>query len=120
MRRERGFVLIYTAVMGLLIMTVWALALRATRDSVAVERFHLEQEARHHSVTRAAAAALLLLETGTPPGSPYECIVTTSEGGKTYDCKLTFANVLLERWSVEAELASEAEVASLPVIPESF
>ncbi len=38
-RGEQGYVLLFTAVIGLLAMGLWSLALRATHDTIRIERF---------------------------------------------------------------------------------
>lgn len=117
-RGERGFALVFSALVGILSMGIWVLSYRATLDAVRVERFHLVRERRAASVTRALAEGVSLLRTGRPPSDPYACVVTTDAG---FDCRVTYTSLVGDTvWDVDAELATPTDIATLPTMPASF
>ncbi len=119
MRREgqRGLALLLTAVVGLFAFAFWGLAYRATRDAIAAEAFALDRAARDATVTRALAAALLLLEGADPPRSPAGYLW---QSAGVAPVAITFTRAATSRWQVEARPATAAEVRSLPPLPPSF
>ena len=119
--RERGSVLVATAIIAMLAMAVWAIAFRATLDSIRVERFFVNRHERDSSVTRALAAATGLLQTGHPPTDPYSCIVTVVDGEVTYDCTVSYTKVgNPDTWFIESRPSTESELATLPPAPSTF
>ena len=120
-RSQRGTVLMVVAVMGVLAMGFWALALRGTHDSIRDEAFVLRREDRTQSVLPALAQGVDLLRTGRPPEDPYECLVSVVADGTTWACAVSFSSQGdPDHWLVEARLATEEEEGSLPPVPPSF
>ena len=117
-RRERGHLLVWVAVFGILSMGYWAIAFRATRDCIRAERATLLRQTRDQGVAKALAAAVALLRTGTPSESPYECVVTPNGGPA---CTATYASTDNEdEWTVEVRPATSAEIEDLPAAPTTF
>jgi hypothetical protein len=120
-RGQRGTVLLVVAVMGVLAMGFWALALRGTHDSIRDEAFVLRREDRSESVLPAMAQVVDLLRTGQPPEDPYTCLVSVTAGATTWACAVTCTSQGdPEHWLVEARLATEEEEQTLPPVPPSF
>ncbi len=117
-RGERGTVLLFAAILGVLAMGIWVLAWRSTHDAIRVERFTVRRESRSKSTTAAVAAGVSLLRTGKPSFDPYEAIFVNQFGTEV---KLTFTTDFdgME-WSIEGVLATDGEAATLPALPESF
>ena len=120
-RSQRGYVLLYSAVLGLLAMGMWALAWRAVHDTIRTEKFEVSRSVRSESVVQALALGIGLLETGRPPTDPYACIFTVSGPSTTYDCTVSYTSLGdQDNWQVESWKATDAEKASLPVAPATF
>ena len=49
-RSQSGYVLLYSAVLGLLAMGMWALAWRAVHDTIRTEKFEVSRSVRSDSV----------------------------------------------------------------------
>lgn len=117
-RRERGHLLVWVAVFGILSMGYWAIAFRATGDCIRAERAMLLRQTRDQGVARALAAAVALLRTGTPAESPYECVVTTDDGSKS---TATYTRTLNDgEWTVEVHPATAEDISGLPAAPTTF
>lgn len=122
-RGQRGSVLMIVAVMGVLAMGFWALALRGTHDAIRDENFVLRRKDRTQSVLPALAQVVELLHSGRPPEDPYACLVTlvTGVNGATWHCAVTASSQGdQDHWLVEAHLASDEEQETLPPVPLSF
>ena len=122
-RGQRGSVLMIVAVMGVLAMGFWALALRGTHDAIRDENFVLRRQDRTESVLPALAQVVELLHSGRPPEDPYACLVTVVTGvnGSTWHCTVTATSQGdQDHWLVESRLATEEEQAELPPAPTSF
>ena len=48
-RSERGFVLLYASILGLLAMGLWMLAWRGTHDTIRTEKFEVSRNVRSDS-----------------------------------------------------------------------
>ena len=117
-RRERGHLLVWAAVFGILAMAYWALAFRTTSDLIRSERAAILRAARDDGVARAAAAGIALLRTGLPPDAPYTCIVTPP-GGRA--CRVVFVETgEPDEWTVTAEPATDDDVVAWPAAPATF
>ena len=117
-RRERGHLMLWAAVFGVVAMAYWALAFRATGDCIRVERASLLRAKRDDGPARALAAGIALLRTGVPPSSPWECVVTPEDGTP---CVVTISEGFgTGEWEVEARPATEDDVSSLGAAPPSF
>lgn len=120
-RHERGSVLLFTVVAGLLAMGVWLLAWRATHDAIRVEKFNVGREVRRESVLEGLNQAVALLRTGRPPSDPYQAVVSVSGASTTYDCTVTYtSDIDQDHWIVEVDPATDEETGSLPALPSSF
>lgn len=117
-RSQRGSVMLFAVVLGLLAMAIWVVAWRATHDAIRVERFVKTRDRGDDTTLEAVAAALALLETGVPPDDPFEALYENADGDVL---KVTFdsdGDVLL--WDVEAVAADDSDVATLPDLPATF
>jgi hypothetical protein len=121
-RNQRGFVLVYVSVLGILMALMWVLAWRGTQDAIRVERSFEWREARDTSVIRAGAEAMELMETGLPPTEPtYSCIITIVDEDEIYNCTVLFSSVVYwHTWTVDVWPSTDAELATLPAAPGSF
>jgi hypothetical protein len=122
-RGQRGSVLMIVAVMGVLAMGFWALALRGTHDAIRDENFVLRRQDRTESVLPALAQVVELLHSGRPPEDPYACLVTLVAGANesTWHCAVTATSQGdQDHWLLEAHLATEEEQETLPPAPVSF
>lgn len=116
--RERGHVLLWTAVFGIMAMAYWALAFRVTGDCIRAERTATLRASRDASPTRALAAGIALLRTGTPPTTPFECVLTPSGGSA---CVVSFEETAVGgQWRVEARAATSSETSFYPAAPAGF
>ena len=120
LRGEHGVALLLTAILGVALLGGWALAWRATHDTIRAERFLVQRAERADGVQRALADAVLRLETGEPSSSPYECVQVVAGDPDDVSCHITFTQESLTAWSVEVREATEAEVLSLPSLPLTF
>ena len=120
MRSQRGHALILTTILGIMALGAWAMAFLTTRDLVRVEKSVAQRELRDESVTRALATGVKLLRTGTPEDDTYACIVNVPAEVGEHNCTLQFDKQENERWSVEARISTEDEIASLPPVPSTF
>ena len=120
-RPQRGFVLVYVSVLGLLMMLIWGLAWRGTQDAIRIERGDVWRTTREESVIQAGAVGLELLSTGLPPSDPYECIVSVSGATDSFDVYVSYSSIFYPHtWTVDARLATDDEVLMLPAAPASF
>jgi len=120
-RAERGTVLMIVAVMGVLAMGFWALALRGTHDAIRDENFVLRRQDRTQSVLPALAQVVDLLHSGRPPTDPYACLVSITAGESTWVCTVTCTSQGdQDHWLVESSIATEEEQTTLPPAPASF
>lgn len=117
-RGEKGHVLLWTAVFGIMAMAYWALAFRVTGDCIRVERTATLRAARDASPARALAAGIGLLRTGTPPETPYECALTPA-GGFVCVVRFELTNVS-GQWRVGARVATPEESSFYPAAPAGF
>ncbi|MCE9635996.1 MAG: hypothetical protein K8T90_09840 [Planctomycetes bacterium] len=118
-RRERGHLLVWTAVFAILSMAYWALAFRATGDCIRAERATTLRLSRDAGASRALAVSVALLRTGTPPLSPYSCVVAPTGGTR---CVATFTQdpVDGEVWRVDIRAAVPGDELVLPAAPGVF
>ena len=120
-RGQRGSVLMIVAVMGVLAMGFWALALRGTHDAIRDESFVLRRKHRTETVLPALAQVVELLHSGRPPEDPYACLVTLGAGNTSWKCTVTASSQGdQDHWLVEAHLATDEEQETLPPVPVSF
>jgi hypothetical protein len=120
-RGQRGSVLMIVAVMGVLAMGFWALALRGTHDAIRDEDFVLRRKHRTQSVLPALAQVVELLHSGRPPDDPYACLVNITGGNNFWPCAVTATSQGdQDHWLLEAHLATDEEQATLPAAPLSF
>ena len=120
-RHERGSVLLFTVISGLLAMGVWVLAWRATHDAIRVEKFSVGREVRRESSLEALSRGTALLRTGRPPSDPYQALVTVDGASTTYTCTVTYtSDIDQDHWIVDVRKATVEEQGSLPALPSSF
>ncbi len=119
---ERGSALILTAVISLLIMSIWALAYRSTSDLIRVEKQTTLRSDRDTTVTTALAAAVALLHTGPPtitfPDTEYQCIFIV--GPDSTKCTATYTEPVSGTWNVECILSTDDDILNLPDAPAAF
>ncbi|RKY22127.1 MAG: hypothetical protein DRQ55_01950 [Planctomycetota bacterium] len=120
-RREAGIALVLTAVIGFLTLGLFAVAIRSGHDSIRGERLQWRRAERAVSITASLADGVSLLRTGEPPIDPFACIATqTDDDGVDWDVKVTFTKLTTLQYDLDAALASEAELLSLPAMPLTF
>lgn len=98
-------------VLMFLVITVslMTLAYRQLGVVLRAESIRLKQQQRDEGTLQAAAAALALLETGTPPSDPYVCgtTIVTAIGSKAFT--ITFASQGTGVWQVQSAPTAAGE-----------
>ena len=106
----------------LLFLTVafgaWAVLYRGSASVLRVEQARTLRESRNTWTAPAMAAALRLLETGTPPADPYACKLTLTQQGQTRYFRLSFESIGIVRWTVTAAPTDTDDLA--PDAPSTF
>lgn len=119
-RGRAGVALLLTAILGIGLLGGWFLAWSATHDAIRGERFLVQRAERGAGVQQALAQAVLLLETGTPWTSPFECIATVPASPEAYVCHVTYTQQAALEWSVEVREATDAEALTGTPMPPTF
>lgn len=120
-RPDRGLVLVYVSILGLLMGVVFVLASRGILDATKVDRFHNRRVERDETVVRAGAVALELLATGLPPSDPYACIISVTGESTTHDLRVDYTSVVYPHtWDIDVVQADADDLATLPTAPSTF
>jgi len=120
--RNSGHALLLSAMLGVMAFALWIVAFRATQDALGLAASESDRERRMVVLTEAMTRAGHLLETGVPPRTGYRCVSRHRvEAGEWQAVTLKFSQSGSEdRWEVDAQFASQRELAKLPPAPVAF
>lgn len=113
-----AYAMVAVLVALVLFLALWGIAHRQIAATLRVESAQALRTQRDEGSLHALAQALTLLETGTPPTSPYvgTATVPTSRGSLTFT--VTFTVTATNAWSVH--VAPAADGVTGPALPTSF
>jgi len=119
-RGESGVALLLVTILGVVLMSSWAIAWKGTNDTVRIERILRMRGDRNVGVSTALYEAVDLLRSGTPSTDPYTCLVTVIVEGRGLACKAIYSSTSPDVWDVVVTEATAGEEALLPDLPGSF
>jgi hypothetical protein len=102
----------------LLVFSIMAVAWRQLESALRAEAARALQVQRDEGSVAALAQGLALLETGSPPSSPYTCGTSIATSTGTVSFTVTFTSQGNSVWSVQS--APTAEGDNPPAMPSSF
>jgi hypothetical protein len=118
MRRRntrRGYTTVLALVLIVLLLCLWGVAYRQTAAALRMETVQSNRVQRDQGTALALAAALRLLQTGTPPTNPYIGSVTETTSSGTQSFTITFTQEGSNDWAVQASaVAPGPSVLPLP------
>ncbi|MFT7461859.1 MAG: hypothetical protein ACI9EF_000193 [Pseudohongiellaceae bacterium] len=117
---ESGLALLLVTILGVVLMSSWAIAWRGTNDTIRVERILKLRESRNEGVSVALYDAVDLLRSGAPATDPCECLVTVTVGGRVVSFKAVYSSMTPLDWDVVVTKATAGEKLLLPDLPASF
>ena len=100
--RRHGYATVLAMFFIVLLLCLWGVAYRQTAAELRMASVQSNRIERDKGCTVALAQALQLLETGTPPASPYSgsVVVSTSSGNQTFT--ITYTSEGTNAWAVQA------------------
>lgn len=114
-RPRRGFTTVLVLLLIVLFLCLWGVAYRQTAAALRMETVQANRVQRDQGPTLALAQALRLLETGTPPNSPYVGTVQVTGASGPQQFTVTFTQEGPDAWAVQASgTPSGGGVAALP------
>ena len=118
LRPRRGFALPAVMVFMVTALGLWVLLHRHSGSAMRIERIRDARAQSAYWSAHALAQALALLETGTPPKEPYECLLPISDGNEVRYFRLTYEKLNGKNWQVDVEASSLD--SGLPIAPIIF
>jgi hypothetical protein len=118
LHRPSGHALLGTMASLVLMMLLWIAAFGHLSGYLRAEKEVQARQDRITNPTRAMAWAFKLLETGTPPSTPYSCRMGP-DSDPAHEFVATFQRLWPHRWSVSIRPSGPAD-STLPLAPESF
>jgi hypothetical protein len=99
---RRGYALVIVLLFIAILLSLSSMLYRQLGAALRIESVRSAQVARDEGSLRALARGLALLQTGTPPSSPYKCglMIETSAGPRDYT--VTFSADDDTNWSINA------------------
>lgn len=123
-RRDRrsGHALILAAMLGVLAMTMWLVAYRATEDALAFAQGEEQRRLRTEILPEAIARGARLLETGVPPTSGFRCVSRhRNAAGDWVAITLRYERLgAANRWAIRATPSTPQEKRALEPLPTWF
>ena len=106
---RRGYALLTVSVFLVLMLATTGAVHRHLSSTLRIEQARVRTEQRDEALIHAVARAVALLETGTPPSTPYVCGTTIDTSQGLESITVTFTSESAEIWSVHAAPTPPAE-----------
>lgn len=97
-----GYTTVLALVFIVLLLCLWGVAYRQIAAALRMETVQANRVQRDQGATLALAQALKLLETGTPPTTPYSGGVTITNSSGSQSFTVTFTQEGSNAWAVQA------------------